>query len=436
MLLPRRANKVKKALKKLAKGFQEKAERYKKLYLLGEGGFGEVDRCFDQHLNRVVARKVLNSPQGPVVLEDVSLMLNEARILSYLEHPGIAPIYDLFVSGDGELSYTMKLIEGNTLQKVLSDYKESKESIPLSYGLQIFTKLCETMAYVHEKGIIHLDIKPANIIIGRFGEAILVDWGTAKLYDASRYHEFLEREGVDLEGNEIYDHIEDVVGTPLYMPLEQMTRPRDALLPSTDIFSAGVLLYYMLSGYNPYPGSDLREYATALSSTEPPELMDLRSDIPPQLSFICSRMLKKDPEDRYQSFLEVTRDLQEMINSGNRFRRQFYEKGDVIFREGEVGDYALRIIDGEVEISVLVDGQPKVLTTRTRGEVIGELAIFSEESRSATVTALKPTLTQIMTREAIETELDKLPPWSSQIIKGLSNKFREQQDQFIAEKKS
>lgn len=414
--------KMYKVLRQLTQGFERESERYNKVRHVGQGGFGAVEQCFDRKLNRIVAKKTLHH-DGAIDSKRVSLLINEARLVCYIDHHGVVPIYDIFVSKEGRLSYTMKMLEGNDLQEYLEHKCPPKQLLPLSQCLQIFTKICETMAFAHNKGVLHLDLKPSNIMIGEFGQVMILDWGNAILFDTSSYEGFLQVLGVPLEGNEIIDRISGSLGTLWHMPLEQMTQTRDTLTPAADVFSAGVLLYFLLSGTHPYKGDDTRAYANNILSKTAQPLQELREDLPPQLTAICMRMLLPEAKQRYQTFEEVLQDLEELAESGRSFRHQSFASGEVLLRQGDLGNFALQIVEGDVEIRMEVDGQERVVTTRSKGEIIGELAIFSHQPRLATVVALTPTVTRVMTRNDIETELEKLPPWVSQMVQGLSNKF-------------
>ncbi len=400
---------------------QGKDSRYIHLGKLGKGGFGEVERCFDKQLNRIIARKVLhhNSKEDP---HRINYLVNEARLVCYLDHPGIVPIYDIHVSESGQLSYTMKLLEGQNLHQHLQTAGDGT-LLPLSRCLQIFTKICETMAFAHDKGVLHLDLKPANVMVGSFGQVMILDWGTAKLYNPSRYQEFLQASNIPYEGNELHDPIEGSSGSLCHMPLEQMIHQRDTLTPAADVFSAGVLLYHLLSGTSPYNSNDIQSYALDLVTKPVQPIQELRSDLPPQLAAICMKMLETNHLNRYPNFVEVLADLEELATSGRRFQQRTYAPGEILMRQGDVGEFALLIVEGEVEISIELEGGRQVLATCSKGEMIGELAIFSHQLRMATVTALTPTTTRVMTQGDIETEIDKLPPWVGQMVKGLSNKF-------------
>ena len=178
------------------------ASRYRFLSTLGEGNFGTVHRCFDTYLNRVTARKALLDI-SKAKSDHLHALIREARLISYLEHPGVISIYDGLLGEDGLFCYTMKQIEGDSLEDRLESYESQERRFPLARCVNIFRKICETLAYVHDKGVIHLDLKPQNIMLGTYGEVLVVDWGTAQLHEATKYHEYLRPFGADKEELEL-----------------------------------------------------------------------------------------------------------------------------------------------------------------------------------------------------------------------------------------
>jgi CRP-like cAMP-binding protein len=145
-------------------------------------------------------------------------------------------------------------------------------------------------------------------------------------------------------------------------------------------------------------------------------------------------MIEKMPDARYRSFHEVLQDLNELRNSGRLFDTKYYGAGEVIFHEGEDGTYSFIILSGKVDISKTVDGRRVSIAELGKDEIVGELAIFSDEPRSATVTALEPTTIRIMKRQEIDRELEKLAPWVGSMISGLSDRFIELNETLLVQK--
>jgi serine/threonine-protein kinase len=396
------------------------AGRYQFIDPLGEGGYGHVTRHFDTHLNRTVALKTLNA-ESQHQARRLRSLINEARLISYIDHPGVVSIYDAFVNENDEFCYTMKVIEGEDLGTILM--RQGDDALTLPQSLQIFTRICETLAFVHDKGVIHLDLKPNNVMVGEYGQVMVVDWGNARLYDPSAYSAYLGKHGSEWKASDLEEVENFVSGTPPFMSPEQTKKSRNELMPSSDIFSAGVLLYQILTNRYPFSIQSIKKFLDQLHNADPPPPHKLRPNVPRRLSQICCKMLEKNIDERYQTFREVLQDLEDFSNSGQAFATQRYNSGEVIFYQGDEGDYAFQIVSGLIEITAEVDGERRFLATLGEGQIVGELAIFNKQPRTATATALVPSIIKIMTKRDIEQELEKLSPWVGRVIAGLSGKF-------------
>lgn len=210
----------------------ELPERYELLARLGRGGMGSVFLVHDRDLDRDVALKVLSLPETEGELD--ARLAREARVLASLEHPGIVPIHDLGRLPDGRLFYTMKRVEGRTL----GEHCRS-ERLSLRARLELIRKLCDALSFAHARGIIHRDLKPENVMVGSFGELLLMDWGLAThpgAEDGSR-----------------------AAGTPGYMAPEQVRgEPADA---RTDVWAVGAILADLLGDRPPRPLAAIRDRA-------------------------------------------------------------------------------------------------------------------------------------------------------------------------------
>jgi eukaryotic-like serine/threonine-protein kinase len=413
------------AVRRLLKPFTAK-ERYQKAGDIGEGGLSKVTSSFDGLLGRIVAVKELKEENfsDPDLLK---AFITEARMISYLDHPGVVTVYDTHLTEDQQLRYTMQLVEGRTLSEFLQ-YHLQPEVVNESYlfdVLTIFTKLCETLAYAHDKGVIHLDIKPENIMLGNYGEVMIMDWGNACLYDDSLYQDHVRN--FANEGSDVSIRIEAgdaILGTPLYMSPEQ-TLSRSELGPTSDIFSVGVVIYELLTGQKPFAAPTIEEIIELVRNLAPPAVHELNPDMPLRLSGIIQRMMQKAPGDRHQSVHEVLNDIQTAQTSGQAFPVWDIPAGQVIFNEGDPGDFTIRIKSGRIEISKQDQGARKVLAELGPGDVIGELSVFSNMPRTATAIALEDTAVYLMRNKEVNAELDKLSPWVSQMISALSKRFEE-----------
>lgn len=412
--------------------YDDNKERYTPVGYLGEGGFGKVMCCFDNNLNRAAAIKTLHSKFRDNQ-HQIQAALNEIRLISYLNHPGVVSIYDAFLGAEGDFTYSMELIQGEDLEDLLYKLEENFENLPLVQCIKIFTKLSETLAYVHDMGVIHLDLKPSNIMLGQYGEVQILDWGAAHLYAPKRYEDFIKRYKKDAKMEDIFhDRSGGIEGTIPFMSPEQTERPRHQLTPASDIFSVGISLYRALTGRFPFCYDSLESFLYDLNNLEPPPLHEVRGDIPIRMSQICSKMLAKRTEDRYQSFHEVLHDLESLANSGQVFEQKSYQKGEILVHEGERGEYAFQIIDGMVEVFVMVDGTKKSLAVRGSGSILGEVAVFTKEPRSASIVALETTTVKLLNQQMVVEELEKLNPWVGHMVYQLSQRFIEQNQRILS----
>jgi serine/threonine-protein kinase len=399
--------------------------RYHILGRIGRGQITEVFNAFDATLNRIVAVKKLDahSAGNP---DYITLFMNEARLISYLDHQGIVQLYDTFLDENDVPCYAMKLLEGETLRAHIKPRT-------VNQNMRMLITLCEIMAHVHDKGGVHLDLKPENIMVGHYGEVVLIDWDGARIFDDRPYKKYLQ-----LVKETPIAPIEDVAtsgsGTPAYMSPEQTLRPREELGPESDIFSAGIIFYELLCARRPFSGNSAEELTHAIRNYAPVSLHERNRDVPLCLSQICNRMLNKDPFSRYHSFHEVLHDIDVFYNSGQAFQTRSYKVNDIIFREGETGDFAFMVISGEVAVfKQVANGQYKELARLGKDEIVGELAILTNEKRSATIVASKSdTVIRIMGRQDVETEMEKLSPWVGKMITGLSRRFIDLDTQIVS----
>jgi serine/threonine-protein kinase len=215
-----------------------------------------------------------------------------------------------------------------------------------------------------------------------------------------------------------------ILGTPLYMSPEQ-TLSRSELGPTSDIFSVGVVIYELLTGQKPFAAPTIEEIVELVRNLAPPAVHELNPDIPLRLSGIIQRMMQKAPGDRHQSAHEVLNDIQAAQTSGQAFPVWEIPAGQVIFNEGDPGDFTIRIKSGRIEISKQNQGARIVLAELGPGDVLGELSVFSNMPRTATAMTLEDTEVYLMRNTEVNAELDKLSPWVSQMISALSKRFEE-----------
>jgi serine/threonine-protein kinase len=232
---------------------------------LGAGGMGEVYRLRDPALERDLAVKVMRA-ELRADADAERRFLREARLTGALQHPGIVPIHNLGRLADGRLCYTMKLVRGQTLADILKDAASAAERLPSL--LAIFEKVCQAVAYAHSKGVIHRDLKPSNVMVGKFGEVQVMDWGLAKVLshddDATKPEAVVQEVGTMIHTEPARTPAElsrtgAAMGTPSYMPPEQAMGERALVDERADVFALGAILCEALTGWPPYRGGNKEE---------------------------------------------------------------------------------------------------------------------------------------------------------------------------------
>jgi hypothetical protein len=261
-------------------------ERYRVDGELGRGGLGRVVLAFDEVIGREVAIKELLPGAGTQEVR----FLREARLTGRLEHPGIVPVYEIGRRTDGSAFYTMKVVRGETLHARLERARTREERMSL---LRNFLEVCHAVAYAHEHGVIHRDLKPANVMIGRFGETVVLDWGIAKRVRAP------ETPGLD-SGEQDPSLTRDgaAVGTPHYMSPEQ-AEAAPGVDETTDVWSLGVMLFQILTGSLPFRGDSAPRIMISVRTQPAPDPRSVDRTAPRELAAVCRRCLAKDRAARF-----------------------------------------------------------------------------------------------------------------------------------------
>jgi serine/threonine protein kinase len=271
------------------------ATKYRLESELARGGMGTVYLAEDAELNRQVAIKVLNSSDVTADLRE--RMIREAQIIARLEHPGIVPVHDAGVLPDGRVFYAMKYVRG----KRLDEYAAETDSI--RDRLRKFQAACDAVAFAHAHGVIHRDLKPQNIMIGSFGEVLVLDWGVAKIlrkHESASEADTLRLPGKSNSNNKAGDTTDGtVIGTRHYMSPEQARGEIDRLDERSDVYSLGAVLYFLLTNRAP-------------SATRP---RTANPKVSKAAEAICMKAMSPELEARYTTAVDLSRDVGKLLDA-------------------------------------------------------------------------------------------------------------------------
>ena len=295
--------------------------------IIAEGGMGTVVEAQEKLLRRKVAMKLMHHSG---MQEELVRFIEEAQITGQLEHPNIVPVYELGVDEENHVFYTMKLVRGATLhdvlQRIAQDDAATLEKYSLSVLLTIFQKVCDALAYAHSKGVIHRDLKPANIMLGEYGEVLVMDWGLARASGrneaaGSEPERTLVRSSRQDEGSGMMTMAGMVLGTPQYMPPEQARGETDKFDARTDVYSLGAVLYHILTLEPPISGDDVGQLLQSVADGKVAPQVATRGSkridstrnlrhipggkIPEPLAAITRKAMAMEQADRYPTVKEL-----------------------------------------------------------------------------------------------------------------------------------
>jgi tetratricopeptide (TPR) repeat protein/tRNA A-37 threonylcarbamoyl transferase component Bud32 len=336
------------------------------------GGLGRILRARDRRLSRPVAVKELLR-RAP---DSEARFLREAIVTAQLQHPGIVPIYEAGRWSSGAPFYTMKLISGQSLHELIRNAPTLESRLAL---LPNVLAVAETMAYAHTEGVLHRDLKPANVMVGGFGETLVVDWGLAE-----------RREAVAATGH--------AVGTPQYLPPEQARG--EAIDERADVYALGALLYHVIGGQPPYPAGSSEDVIAQVHAGAPPPLAGRVPDAPPELMAIVGKAMARQPADRYASARELAADLKRYL-TGQLVSSHRYSPRQIVARW--LKQYRLPVAVGAASLLVLavmaIVGVRRIVAERNRAQRQWAAA---EELSQFMLTDLKRQLEPIGRLEVLE----------------------------------
>jgi serine/threonine-protein kinase len=301
--------------------------RYRRLRPHARGGLGEVHVALDEELHREVALKEIQERFADEP-DCRGRFLREAEITGRLEHPGVVPVYGLGAGGDGRPFYAMRFIRGESMDEAVRRFHQADQAgrrdagartLALRELLGRFVAVCNTVGYAHSRGVIHRDLKPANVMLGDYGETLVVDWGLART--SSQLESCLKGGpgaqasaeppvGLGPAGDAAATEMGQVVGTAGFMPPEQATGRVDQVGPASDVFALGATLYCLITGQPPYTGADaLLQAALA----EPPPARQRNRSAPAALEAVCARAMAANPQHRYATAQALAQEVQRWL---------------------------------------------------------------------------------------------------------------------------
>jgi serine/threonine-protein kinase len=395
--------------------------------IIGTGGMGVVSIAVDRALRRRVAKKVLRADLSDAK-RALFLFVREARITGQLDHPHIVPVHDVGEDPAGNLFFTMKHVQGIPLSKLLEklpagELLRTDHTEPLS----ILLKVCDALSFAHSRGVLHCDIKPANIMVGDFGEVYLMDWGIARVMGPS-VPDVETLDGVAETSVGLSSGL--AMGTPSYMSPEQARGERQELDERADVFALGAVLYRALAGRPPYTGEshpEILEEARACRVRPPAQVRG--HAVPLELQRIALRAMSPNRADRYRTVRHFQEELQRYLYVARDLPSASYAKGDHILYEGDIAHAVYIVERGRCRVRRSAGGKQVEIGSLGPGDIFGEIAMLADMPRTASVIADEDTTVCVVTREVLETELGDIKPWLARIIRALADRFRDERRQ-------
>lgn len=383
--------------------------------VLGVGVTGEVRLVLDPRLQRHTALKQLDPA---VVHPDAwERFVDEVRIAGQLEHPHVVPVYEVGAATDGSRYAVFKRVDGRTLADEIDALGDDRlDPEPLGRVIDALIRVCDALGYAHHRSVVHCDVKPANILLGRYGEVYLADWGAALVAPGS---------DLTLHSDDTRDPSGPPGGTPAFLSPEQAAGDSERIGPRTDVFGVGAVLYYALCGAPPYGDAPPAEclFRAALGQVRPiAEVVGSRA--PARLVAICQRAMARDVADRYPDAVALQRDLEQFLRGTWNLPLKRIEAGARLVREGDAGDRAWVVQRGRLRVWTEHAGHQLELRELAPGDVFGEMALLGDGIRSANVDAITDVELLEVAADALAEGLG-LNGWLGSFVTALAGRFRE-----------
>lgn len=310
--------------------------RYRFLSEHARGGLGKVSRAFDEELKREVALKEIQERYG-ADRESQRRFVTEAEVTGQLEHPGVVPVYSLGRNEKGRPFYAMRFIRGESLKETVDDFhgRASRDldsagtgsggsvdyrSVEFRKLLGRMTDTCQAVEYAHSRGVLHRDLKPSNVMLGPYGETLVVDWGLAKVIgradDSTSAQSGTDgttrpQSGAIASDSEAAEtKLGAIMGTPRFMSPEQALGQNETLGPASDIYSLGAMLFYLLTGAHSVQGNGAREIVGMVAQGKALSPRQIDDRVPRPLDAICRKAMALDANDRYQTANEISEEIE------------------------------------------------------------------------------------------------------------------------------
>lgn len=396
------------------------AEHFNIRGLIGRGGIGRVFLGFDKDIEREVAIKEMAiDPKSADHKLMLARFVREAKITGRLEHPGIVPVYEMGVKDDGHTYYVMRYVRGRTFYKAMEECRKRTEEASFTARMRLLDSLidvADAVGYAHANEIIHRDLKPGNIILGEFGETILIDWGIAKKIsgDHGEKDSSFDLKGLKEPLSEEKTKYGSILGTISYMAPEQADARWGAVDRRSDVYSLGSILFMLLTGRKPYEG-ERDDVLDCLTSDRPaPSPRDIADYVPPELAAICEKAMAKRQEDRFSDASELAKELK-AYRDGRLVSVYAYSRTELLRRF--VSRNRVAVMAALAVMAAVLAGGGLAL----HYAIDAHRARVQAEKALSDVTALSQTggeLTETMVRE-LENYLDTLSAGMESAAKGL-----------------